>query len=398
MSGILCGARRGAWAGKYAPLKLNSDGVLAGFGKGIVVLRVVVPAIASFALTLLAIFALRPIAIAVDLVDRPGGRKTHNGDVPIVGGLAMMLGVILGAGLLPLQVATFSAFLAACSVLVTVGLFDDRFEISPWARLPAQVISALVAIYGADAAITGLGDLFGTGPIELVGFWSLLFTIMVFISAINACNMLDGMDGLAGATALVALVALGLVSRADGPAAVSLVMAACVCAFLLFNLPSRLNRRVRCFMGDSGSTLLGFTVAWLCIQVVQDPAGGAAPVTMLWFVAVPLLELVWSTSRRIIRGVSPLKADDQHFHHLLLRAGFGVRATFGIVVGVAALLAGFGLFAHYVGMADHHSFMLLVLAGVGVVCLMHHAEILWKLVPESLRRLPPLASEPTSTG
>ena len=345
-------------------------------------LKLLLPAAASFGLTLLSIIALRPVAIATKLVDSPGGRKTHHSDVPIVGGLAMMLGVVLGAGLLPIQHATFGAFLAACSVLVTVGLFDDRFEISPWARLAAQVMAAVVVMYGTDSTITNLGDLVGTGPIELVGIWSTLFTIMVFISAINACNMLDGMDGLAGATALVAFLTLAVISSADGLAAVSLVMAACVCAFLLFNLPSRLNRQVRCFMGDSGSTLLGFTVAWLCIQVAQGPARDAAPVTMLWIVALPLFELIWSTMRRLFRGVSPLKADNQHFHHLLLNGGFGVRGTFGIIVGVASVLAGFGLFTHYIGMPDHYSFMLLAPAGIGVVFLMYRANrLLEDLVP-----------------
>ncbi|MGH8241719.1 MAG: hypothetical protein ACRETY_00025 [Steroidobacteraceae bacterium] len=349
-------------------------------------LKLLLPAAASFALTSLAIIALRPLAIAVHLVDSPGGRKTHHSDVPIVGGLAMMLGVLLGAGLLPIQYDAFGAFLAACSVLVTVGLFDDRYEISPAARLAAQVVAAIIVMFGTNSTITDLGNLFGTGPIELAGIWSTLFTIMVFISAINACNMLDGMDGLAGATALVAFLGLAVLSSADGLAAVSLVMAACVCAFLLFNLPSRLNRRVRCFMGDSGSTLLGFTVAWLCIQVAQGPARDAAPVTMLWLVALPLIELLWSTMRRIVRGVSPLTADDQHFHHLLLKAGFGVRGAFGIVVGVAALLAGFGLFTHYAGMPEYYSFMLLAPAGIGVVFLMYRAEWLSKLLSPGLRR------------
>lgn len=357
-------------------------------------LKLVLPAVAAFGLTALAIIAIRPLAIAIHLVDRPGGRKTHHAEVPIVGGLAMMLGIILGGGLLPIQDATFGAFLAACSVLVTVGLFDDRFEISPWARLAAQVIAAFVVMQGTGSLITNLGDLFGTGPILLDGVWSSLFTLMVFISAINACNMLDGIDGLAGATAFVAFVALAIVSGADGLAALSVVMAACIGAFLLFNLPTRLNRRVHCFMGDAGSTLLGFAVAWLCIQIAEGATWRAAPVTMLWIVAVPLCELLWSTFRRVFRGVSPLEADNQHFHHLLLNAGFGVRAAFGIVVGLATLLAGIGLLTHHVGVTEHNSFMLLVAAGVGVVWLMYRAEILWRLVPKSLRRLPWLAHKP----
>src|SRR5215468_9341861 len=102
-------------------------------------------AAASFFTCWLAIVALRPLAVAVDLVDRPGGRKTHHGDVPVVGGNA-------------------GAFLAACAVLVTVGLIDDRFDLSPWTRLPGQIAAAVVLIAGSGTTVTTLGDPLGTGP------------------------------------------------------------------------------------------------------------------------------------------------------------------------------------------------------------------------------------------
>jgi UDP-GlcNAc:undecaprenyl-phosphate GlcNAc-1-phosphate transferase len=361
------------------------------------VLRLIGPAAASFSLCLLAIFALRPLAIAVDLIDRPGGRKTHHGDVPIVGGLAMFLGVVLGTGLLPLTDASGTSFLAACAVLVTVGLIDDRFDLSPWTRLPAQIAAAFVLMVGSGAIVSTLGDPLGNGGLTLTGLGAPVFTILIIIAAINAFNMLDGMDGLAGAMALITFIALTFLSWSAGlivPAGVSLVLAGSVCAFLIFNFPTRLNRPLRCFMGDAGSTLLGFSVAWLCIQVSQGPVEAAAPVTTLWVVALPLYELLWSTVRRAVRGVSPFRADSDHFHHLLLKAGFGVRGAFAVFVTLAGLLAGFGVAAERLGLPDHYSFMLLIAAGVGTVLLMIRADLLWKLIPESLRRLPPL--EPKS--
>src|SRR5215469_10207291 len=96
----------------------------------------------------LAIVALRPLAIAVDLVDRPGGRKVHHGDIPVVGGLAMFVGIVLGVGMLPLPGSSAGAFLAACAILVTIGLIDDRFDLSPWTRLPGQTAAAVVLIAG----------------------------------------------------------------------------------------------------------------------------------------------------------------------------------------------------------------------------------------------------------
>ena len=103
--------------------------------------------LAGFLVTLIAMIALRPVAVAIELVDRPGGRKTHHGNVPIVGGLAMLLGIIVGFALLPGASAPSGLFAAACALLVVLGLLDDRFELSAAARLVAHglIISAMAA-------------------------------------------------------------------------------------------------------------------------------------------------------------------------------------------------------------------------------------------------------------
>jgi UDP-GlcNAc:undecaprenyl-phosphate GlcNAc-1-phosphate transferase len=349
------------------------------------------PAAASFSLCLLAMFALRPIAIALDLIDRPGGRKTHTGDVPVVGGLAMLLGIILGMGLVPLPDlpdATTSTLLAACAILVTVGLIDDRFDLSPWTRLPAQLAAAVLLMIGTKSVVLTLGAPFGGSGILLDGWLSYAVTILATIAAINAFNMLDGMDGLAGAMAMVALAALALLSYEAGLIAAlsaSVVFIGAVSAFLLSNVPIGFNHELRCFMGDSGSTLLGFSVAWLCIKVSQSPLQAAEPVTMLWIVALPLYELVWTVIRRAIRGISPFRPDTEHLHHLLRKAGFGVRGAFVVFVLLAILLAAFGVTIDKLGMSDAWSFSLLTIAGAIVVRLMYRADYIWKVVPASLR-------------
>ncbi|MGQ0836304.1 MAG: hypothetical protein ACT4O5_15570, partial [Gammaproteobacteria bacterium] len=129
-----------------------------------------------------------------------------------------------------------------------------------------------------------------------------------------------------------------------------------------------------------------------CVMVSQGEHTAVSPVTMLWIVAVPLYELVWTTVRRLLRGVSPFLADNDHFHHLLLKAGFGVRAAFALFVVLAALLATFGILADRIGTAEWLSFTLLILGGVAVIRLMYRAELLWALVPLYLRRVPPLDS------
>lgn len=345
------------------------------------------PAVASFSLCLLAMFALRPVAIAVNLIDRPGGRKHHTGDVPVVGGLGMLLGIVLGTGVLPIPEWTSGTLLSACVMLVVVGLIDDRFDLSPWTRLSVQISASLTLILGAGATVNSLGSPFGM-PIELQGLSAYIVTTISMIAAVNAFNMLDGMDGLAGALAMVALIALACLASQGGHTialSVSVVIMAAVAAFLLSNLPIELNRNVRCFMGDSGSTLLGICVAWLCVEVSQGTSPAARPVTMLWVVAIPLFDLCWTVIRRSMRGIPPFRSDQGHFHHLVLRAGFGVKGAFFLLVLLGALLAGLGIALDRAGVSDSWSLMLLVASGALVVKLLNSPDLLWKLIPPAYR-------------
>jgi UDP-GlcNAc:undecaprenyl-phosphate GlcNAc-1-phosphate transferase len=344
-------------------------------------------ALACFFATLLAMAALRPLAVVVELVDKPGGRKTHHGNIPIVGGIGMFFGCVFGLGLLPPNSLISTSLLSAAALVVIVGLIDDRFEISPTARLTAHLVAAIVAMTTSTGiSIQTLGDPFGNGPVVFSDLGSAAFTCVAIVGAINAFNMLDGMDGLAGSMAFIALGALSIVGDAN-VASVSIVGAGAVSAFLIFNIPAKYNRRFRCFMGDAGSTLLGFLLACLCIAASQGDRAHISPTTTLWFVAIPLYELLWTTMRRVLTGHSPFQPDRSHFHHKLLEAGFGVRGAFFVLICLGLLMAGFGITIDSFGIPDYISFALWLVSGLGSVILMQHAQILWYILPPSLRRL-----------
>jgi UDP-GlcNAc:undecaprenyl-phosphate GlcNAc-1-phosphate transferase len=348
----------------------------------------IAPVAASFLLCLLAMLALRPVAIAVKLIDRPGGRKIHNGEVPIVGGIAMLLGIVLGLGFVPLPEIAASPFLAASALLVTVGLLDDRFELSPWTRLGVHVAAAALLVGASGTSITVLASLADGTQITLEGFQSQAVTVLTIVAAINAFNMLDGMDGLAGATSIVALAALAFLAldvNAIIIAATALTVLGAVAAFLIANVPAKFNRDMRCFMGDSGSTLLGFAVAWLCLVVSQPPVQAASPITLLWVVALPLFDFVCTVIRRLLRGASLLEADDEHLHHLLLKAGFRVRGAFAIFVALSALLAAIGIAIDRFKVSDSVSLLLLMGTGILVVRLMYQAHGFRAWVPVSFK-------------
>jgi UDP-GlcNAc:undecaprenyl-phosphate GlcNAc-1-phosphate transferase len=346
-------------------------------------------ALACFFATLLAMAALRPVAVAVELVDKPGGRKTHHGEIPVVGGLAMFIGSIFGVGLLPASPFVSASLLSAAALVVLVGLLDDRFEISPVARLTAHLVAAiLVLATSSDLSITTLGRPFNESLVEFSRLGASAFTCVAIVGAINAFNMLDGMDGLAGTMAFNALVALTCLTSltSDGVGSMSMVLCGAVAAFLIFNIPARYNRRFRCFMGDAGSTLLGFLLACLCISASQGIGPKLSPTTTLWIVAIPLYELLWTTVRRILKGRSPFQPDRAHFHHKLLDAGFGVRGAFFVLICIGVVLSLSAIAIHYFEVPDAISFALWLLSGLGMVILMHNARLLWFIVPARLRR------------
>lgn len=347
--------------------------------------------LACFFATLLAILALRPVAVVVELVDKPGGRKTHHGEIPVVGGIAMFLGCVFGAGLLPQNGFVSGALLTAAALVVLVGLLDDRFEISPVARLTAHLVAAIVILTtSTDLTITTLGRPFGSEPVVFSGWGAAAFTCVAIVGAINAFNMLDGMDGLAGTMAFNALISLSFLSWLTGESSIggmNVVLCGAVAAFLVFNVPAKFNRRVRCFMGDAGSTLLGFILACVCISASQGGGPNISATTTLWVVAIPLYELLWTTARRVLKGRSPFQPDRAHFHHKLLDAGFGVRGAFFVLICIGMLLSMAAIAIHYFNVADSVSFALWILSGFGMVVLMNHASVLWHIVPHRLRRL-----------
>jgi UDP-GlcNAc:undecaprenyl-phosphate GlcNAc-1-phosphate transferase len=357
--------------------------------------------VACFFATLLGMVALRPVAVAIELVDKPGGRKTHRGDIPVVGGIAMFVGMVFGLGLLPANLLISTSLLSAAALLVIVGLLDDRFEISPIARLAAHLVAAILVVSTAsDLAIQSLGRPFGGQEVTFSSLGSIGFTCVAIVGAINAFNMLDGMDGLAGTMAVIALIALAYLATdigEGGVASIALVCCGAVTAFLVFNIPARFNRRFRCFMGDAGSTLLGFVLACVCISVSQGGLGPRVqPTAMLWLVAIPLYELLWTFMRRLLRGHSPFRPDRAHFHHKLLDAGFGVRGAFFVLVITGGCLALTGVIIHVLGIPDSVSFALWLTAGLGMVLLMQHASVLWYVLPLRLRRTRPLPEEAAS--
>ncbi len=314
----------------------------------------------AFLGTVVLLWLLRPIAVRCGLLDRPGGRKQHSGDVPLVGGLAMAGGS--SAALLLCD--THPSFLAAAAILILAGAWDDRFPITAPQKLLAQAVAAILIVGSGGVVLAVVG---GASTSNAVGpsAGMILLTMVVVVSLINAINFVDGVDGLAGGLSFIALVAMAILAGSQGMESclrLTLVAGAAVAGFLCFNLRNPWCRRAWVFMGDAGSMFLGLTLSWLCIQLSQGETGSLSLVTALWVLAVPLFDMVCSILRRLLNGCSPFIADRKHLHHLLLRAGFSEGQTLAILLGLATSGAGFGLLGFFFKLPELVMLFLLLVA------------------------------------
>jgi UDP-GlcNAc:undecaprenyl-phosphate/decaprenyl-phosphate GlcNAc-1-phosphate transferase len=317
--------------------------------------------------TTLFMFALRPVARGIGLIDRPGGRKMHVGEVPVTGGLAMMGGLLIGALYSHSAIVGFPFFVTALALLVIIGALDDRYDLPALVRFMAQMCAALLMVAGADVSVMDLGRPF-FGEVAELGWLGVPFSIAIVLTAVNAFNMFDGSDGVAGIQALIALVFLGfacIMGGAMGYLPLVFGLSGCIFGFLIFNWPSKRTRNVRAFMGDAGSTMLGFSLAWLSIELSQGPSRVISPIVALWVFALPLFDLFSSMIRRVSQGVSPFHGDSEHLHHVLRRFGLSSREVAQVVLLASSVFAAIGVGAYLNDIADGWLFTGWIVLGVG---------------------------------
>jgi UDP-GlcNAc:undecaprenyl-phosphate/decaprenyl-phosphate GlcNAc-1-phosphate transferase len=297
------------------------------------------------ATTFIVIFLLRPFAISINLVDNPNSRKPHTGSVPLIGGIAMFIGIAFSIIVSTYDLNQYDYFLLASSIIVIIGVLDDHRNISVSLRLFFQIIVAIIIVTVGDTSIESLGNLFGREEIFL-NKWAYFVSVIAIISGMNAINMTDGIHGLAGGTSLVSLLAI-LYLSIDIISKEYLFIVFLLCSvlpvFLIHNLCLGLPERNRIFMGDAGSMFIGLVMAWLLINLSQGEERAFTPVTALWLFAVPLIDMISAILRRLVSGKSPFMPDLFHFHHLLIRLGAGEKTTLVVLVLFSGLMAVIGI-------------------------------------------------------
>jgi UDP-GlcNAc:undecaprenyl-phosphate/decaprenyl-phosphate GlcNAc-1-phosphate transferase len=317
------------------------------------VLALTMAAFATAAVSSLLItpFVIR-ISVARGLLDFPGGRRIHTRAVPTLGGTAVLVGMLSGlailwligtsAGWSPRTSYTFNSadmrFLAGLllggGALFVTGFVDDLVMLRPGSKLLMQTLAAL-ALYNLGFRIDAVTL---TPGVQLAFGWlSFPVTVAWIIGITNAFNLIDGLDGLASGIAIIALITSAMASVLIGyPPGVMLCgcLAGALLGFLRHNFsPARI------FLGNSGSLLVGVSLAALTVKSASGAAGPLLIVVPLFAMAVPILDTTISIARRWLRGVPISSPDSRHIHHQLLALGLSHRGVAMVLCLAAALIA-----------------------------------------------------------
>ena len=301
--------------------------------------------------------------VLVDLPDR--SRKFHKRPTPLTGGLGILLALLVSGKLyidlnnLTGYLPEFTFQLMVISVpLLILFLIDDLKGLKPLIRILIQCALSGYMIFSTGVYLESLGNLFGFGNINL-GLFGIPFTLFCVVGVMNAFNMMDGINGLCSGCAMLALILIGFSSGLIYDSMLVLIIGSTL-GFVIFNL-GFLGKKRGVFLGDSGSNLIGFWVAWIAVYASQNQNYFIEPITMLWFISIPLLDCVGLIFSRIKKGLSWSTAGRDHIHHKLMKK-FTSRQTLIIILAITFVTGLFGIFIEIIASSVVSSILFLTYA------------------------------------
>ena len=289
------------------------------------------------------------VARRVGAVDRPRERGLSARETPMLGGLAILAGVLAaGALFLPGDDQT-RAILAAAALITVIGAVDDAIDLPPVVKLLGQTGAALIVVL-SDVTVNSITLPF-LGHIDFGDAGGVL-TVIGLVGVMNIVNFSDGIDGLAAGVCTISAAAFAIIAfdlQRDAAGVLAGLTAGAALGFLFWNF-----HPASVFMGDSGSNLLGLLLGCIAVQGTLKTNALIALVGPLVILAVPFLAGGFVVAKRLKYRRRPWTADTEHFHHRLARIGFSQRRTVLYLYGWTFALAGLAVALRFIPYSDHH--------------------------------------------
>lgn len=291
----------------------------------------------AFVIALVVTYIMTPLvksfAIRVGAIDKPDARKVHQESIPRLGGLAIFIGYMVSLLYTVTDIRNVLGLILGSIVIVGVGVWDDIKQIGPKTKLCGQILAALtLVVFGDQVDFIALPG----GNIIYLEYLAIPLTVLWIVGFTNIVNLIDGLDGLAAGISLIACIAIFTVNLQMGQmqlAAITLALAGAACGFLRYNFnPAKI------FMGDTGSMLLGFTMASIAVIGTVKTAAAVGLVVPVIALGLPILDTLFAIIRRRINGRAVFKPDKGHVHHRLLAMGMTQKQAVLLMYGVTAFL------------------------------------------------------------
>ena len=333
------------------------------------------------------------LARRVGAVDRLRERGLAERETPLLGGLAILAGVLVAAAIwLPgtIRLArvphaapgsagvlhTWTIIAGAC-LITLVGVIDDIWDLPPLAKLVGQVAAALIVVEGG-AIVTDVTVPF-IGALQFPNEGGTL-TVIWLVGLMNVVNFSDGIDGLAAGLCTIDGVAFSIIAFDLGVSAAGILAALTAGASLGFLFHNFYPAKI--FMGDSGANLLGYLLGVTAVAGSLKTNVVVALVVPLLILAVPFLDTGFVVAKRLKYGRKPWSADDSHFHHRMSRIGFSQRKTVAYLCAWSLMLAGVAVALRFVPYhrAGHYRLgWIVVMIAIGVFALAASVYLIYVL-------------------
>ncbi|PKM95327.1 MAG: undecaprenyl-phosphate alpha-N-acetylglucosaminyl 1-phosphate transferase [Firmicutes bacterium HGW-Firmicutes-1] len=319
----------------------------------------------AFVITLLMTPLSKKFAFKVGAVAVPNARSMHKAPMPLAGGSAIVLGfaitvLALAPTMKSFRIEHYIGLIIGSILITVVGLLDDIYDLNARVKLFFQMLAALIVVF-SGTTIELVTWPWAAGGVLMLGPMSKIVTVVWIIGLTNAVNLIDGLDGLATGVSSIAALCLMFISIIYKEPMVVLLTAALAGSCMGF-LPHNFNP-AKIFMGDTGSTFLGFTLAVISVKGFIKSYTAITLVIAIVVLGLPIFDTSFAILRRIIKRQPVMKADRGHLHHRLVDKGYSHKKAVLTLYGISG---GFGIAGILVAMNDT-IFALVIILLMGVV-------------------------------
>ena len=301
----------------------------------------ILPIILALGVAMLISFALTPLVMRlahkIGAIDIPKDeRRMHNKPIPRLGGLAIFIGCIISILAFADITEQLRGIIIGATIIVSVGIVDDVRSLSAGVKLILQIVAALIAV-GSGVVIDTIANPFPFGG-EYLGFgiWSIPITVIWIVAVTNSVNLIDGLDGLADGVSTIGALTMLIIALLVGDLELAIVTAALVGACVGF-IPFNMNP-AKIFMGDTGSTFLGYTLATISVLGLFKLYAVISFIVPFIILGFPIFDTCSAFTRRILKGQNPMKADRSHTHHKLIDMGMNQKQAVATLYMVSTVL------------------------------------------------------------